>query len=86
MKKKSNDGSNGSDGLVVTPFTREQMRRGVMGKYYRHTVADSHRRRTITLASDVAKLFRTDAEVNEALRLVQRMREIGKTNTRRKTA
>ena len=35
-------------------------------------------KRVVGLDPDVAKAFRTDDEVNEALRLVQKMRELGK--------
>jgi hypothetical protein len=42
--------------------------------------------RTVQLEPDVAKVFRTEAEVNEALRLVQKMREIGKPLKRKQTA
>ena len=79
MKKKSNGDLKKGDELEIAPFTREQLRRGVMGKYYRH-------RRVVALASDVAKVFPNDADVNEALRLVQRMREIGRANRQRKSA
>jgi len=35
-------------------------------------------KRVVGLDPDVAKAFGTDDEINEALRLVQRMRELGK--------
>ncbi len=80
MKKKSNGDLKKDEALAAAPFTREQLRRGVMGKYFRQA---STGRRTITLASDVAKVFRNDSEVNEALRLVQKMRELGRTGQRK---
>jgi len=82
MKKKSN-GSSKKDDLDIAPFTSEQMRGGVMGKYYRQAMGG---RRTVTLESDVAKVFRDEVQVNEALRLVQKMREIGKVSKQRKSA
>jgi hypothetical protein len=42
--------------------------------------------RTVALAPDVAKAFRTEAEINEALRLVQKMREIGRSSKGKKSA
>ena len=80
MKKKSNGDLHKDEALAAAPFTEEQLRRGVMGKYY-----SLRGRRMVTLASDVARMFRDEAEVNEALRLVQKMRELGKTK-QRKTA
>ena len=58
--------------------------RGV-GALDRH-IARKKSLRTIELAADVAEAFRSEAEVNEALRLVQKMREIGKAAKRKKTA
>jgi hypothetical protein len=42
--------------------------------------------RMVELAPDIARAFGSDAEINEALRLVQRMREIGKPAKRKQTA
>jgi hypothetical protein len=42
--------------------------------------------RTVELAPDVARAFGSDAEINEAMRLVQRMREIGKPAKPKQTA
>jgi hypothetical protein len=58
--------------------------RGI-GALDRH-IARKKNLRTVELAADVADAFRTEAEVNEALRLVQKMREIGKPVKRKRTA
>ena len=84
MKKKSNGALKKDDASAATLFTREEMRRGVMGKYYRQTIAG---RRTITLASDVAKVFRTEAEVNEARRVARHQVQVSRqTDLRRRLA
>jgi hypothetical protein len=83
MKKKSDNGSRTNDAdLEIPSMTRAEMRRGVIGKYA--PAGSAHR--FVGLDSDVAKEFRTAEEVNEALRLVQKMRQIGKTAKRRKSA
>ena len=82
MSSKSKRGSP-KDELRVPRITSEVLRRGVMGKYYGQVIAGG---RTITLAGDVAKAFPNESDVNEALRLVQKMREIGKPHKQRKSA
>jgi hypothetical protein len=49
-------------------------------------VARKQAARMIRLAPDVAEAFRSDEEVNEALRLVRKMRELGRTLKRKKSA
>ena len=83
MKKNSNGGSKKDDGLDIGPFTREQMRRGVMGKY-----ADSE---MVRIAPDLTRAFPTEAVVNQALRELLKFRETLQRITvdkisRRKTA
>jgi len=51
-----------------------------------HHIASKTSARTVTIAGDVAKDFATDEEINEALRLVQKMRLIGKSASRKKSA
>jgi hypothetical protein len=46
---------------------------------------NQRRRRTVELDKDVAKVFTDSAQVNEALRLVKQLREVGKPK-RRKSA
>ena len=46
----------------------------------------SKRRKPVRLAPDVARDFPTSEAVNEALRLVQQIRQLGKNTKRRKSA
>jgi hypothetical protein len=48
--------------------------------------AASKKMRTVSLDPDVAQKFHSTEEVNEALRLVQKLREIGKPVKRKKSA
>lgn len=68
MKKNSNSGSKKNDDLEIAPFTAEQMRRGVMGKYYRQVAERS--RRVIGLDPDVARVFKNSESVNKVLRAI----------------
>jgi len=83
MKKKSESASAavGDADLEISRMTRAEMRKGVMGKY-----AVGRSSCFVGLDPDVAREFRTAKEINEALRLAQKMRQIGKTNKRRKSA
>ncbi|HEX4053291.1 MAG TPA: hypothetical protein VHX86_03410 [Tepidisphaeraceae bacterium] len=83
MKKKSESASAavGDADQEIPRMTRAEMRKGMMGKY-----AVGHSRCFVGLDRDVAKEFRTAKEINEALRLAQKMRQIGKTSKRRKSA
>jgi hypothetical protein len=49
-------------------------------------IAQRKNLRVVELAPDVARAFGSDEEINQALRLVQRMREIGKPTKRKQTA
>ncbi|MGD0770876.1 MAG: hypothetical protein ABSB42_22055 [Tepidisphaeraceae bacterium] len=62
-------------------MTRAEMRKGIMGKY-----AVGRAGHFVGLDADVAKEFRMAKEINEALRLAQKMRQIGKSSKRRKSA
>jgi len=73
MKKNSKTVSRNRDRI-----TRDEMRRGVMGKYSSN--GKELAARTIILDQDVAQDFRTSKEVNDLLRLVKQMRRVpGKT-------
>ena len=81
MRKKSNNGSRKRDvDMDVPPFTRAEMRRGMIGKYARGVP-----HRYVTLDRDVAKLFRDSKTVNQTLRLVARIKSLGSTK-RKKSA
>lgn len=85
MKRNSSDGSRDSDSdLDIPRMTREEMRRGVMGKY-----ATKAKGPTITLDSDLAAEFPDEGAVNNALRDFLRLRDVLAHITsgrRRKTA
>jgi hypothetical protein len=83
MKKKSESASAaaGEADLEIPRMTRAEMRKGIMGKY-----AAGRARHFVGLDPDVAREFRTAKEINDALRLAQKMRQIGKTSKRRKSA
>jgi hypothetical protein len=86
MRKKSANGSRRTDAdLNVPPVTRSELRRGVMGKYA--TQGNGAASRFIELDRDVAREFRDGRSVNEALRMVLKLRTIGVgTGKRKKTA
>ena len=67
MKKKSDNDSRDDADLDIPPVTREEMRRGVMGKYAREG-GGAHR--FVELEPDVAKVFRDSDSVNEVLRAI----------------
>ena len=79
MKKKSAGGSM-KDDQSIPRMTRADMRRGTMGKY-----ANGVPHRFVELDRDVASRFRDDRAVNEALRLVIKLRE-SVSEKRRRTA
>lgn len=80
MQKKSNGGSKRDD-FDSAPVTRTELRRGVIGKYARDAV---NLNRFVELDSDIAREFPTSTAVNEALRLVMQLKQIGKV--RKKSA
>lgn len=73
MKKKSNGASAASDELDIPPMTREEMRRGVMGKYYREVMAGSN---LVRVAPDLSAAFPNEVAVNQALRELLQLRTL----------
>ena len=71
MKRKSKNDS-ADDDLEIPTMTREQMRRGVVGKHYREIMADCN---VVRIASDLRKAFPNEQSVNQALRELLKMRE-----------
>jgi hypothetical protein len=73
MKKKSANGAHGTmDDLDIPPLPRGALRHGVMGKYYRETMARSN---VVRVAPDLTEAFPNEAAVNTALRELLRFRE-----------
>ena len=73
MPKNSSTG-NDTD-LDVPTMTRQQMRRGIVGKY----ASKSSERELVALDSDVAKVFKDSQGVNQVLRaIIENVRPQGK--------
>jgi hypothetical protein len=73
MNKKYNNASRVTkDDLEIPPVSRQAIKRGVMGKYYRDVMANSN---VVRIAPDLNEAFPNEASVNEALREVLRFRE-----------
>lgn len=73
MKKKSNAISpTAGDDLDIPPITRAQMRKGVMGKYYRELMAGSN---VVRIAPDLNEAFPNEASVNRALHELLTLRQ-----------
>ena len=86
MKKKSNGGSAlAHDDIEIPQTAPEFFKTAVMGKYARQA---THGKtvRTVRLEADVARSFANAKEVNQALRLVEKMRQLGRSGQRKKTA
>jgi hypothetical protein len=74
--------------LEIPPVAREELRRGVMGKYYRAVMANSN---VVRIAKDLSDAFPNEASVNQALRELLKFRETlagitADTTRRKKTA
>jgi len=73
MKKKSKPNSRkAKDDLYVPPVTRQELSRGVMGKYYRQAMAGSN---VVRIAPELTEAFPNESSVNHALRELLRFRE-----------
>jgi hypothetical protein len=74
MNRKSNANSKAErDDLDMPPVTREQMRKGVMGKYYAKVMAGSN---MVRVAPDVADEFPNESSVNQGLRELIQLRTL----------
>lgn len=73
MKQNSKRASTAvRDDLDIPPMTREQMRRGVMGKMYPEVMAGSN---LVRIAPDLSESFPSEAAVSQALRQLLTIRE-----------
>jgi hypothetical protein len=78
MKRKSVASSKNADADLEIPQTPAAFfRTAVMGKYSGR--GGTLINRLVELDQDVARVFRNSEEVNEALRLVVRLKQVGRT-------
>ncbi|MFH0821330.1 MAG: hypothetical protein V2B18_01165 [Pseudomonadota bacterium] len=77
MKKKSKDGN--TDDLRPRYDLSTMLPSGVQGKYARRSKECSN---VVLLDSDVAAVFHTDEDVNEALRLVIQLKKLPRTESK----
>ncbi len=83
MKQNSKIASKSTkDDLEVPPLTREQLKRGVMGKYRRELMANSN---FVRIESDLRNAFPNEQTVNHALRELLKIRETLVSLTSNKT-
>jgi hypothetical protein len=83
MKKKSGERVEANaDELEIPPLSPGFFRRAVQGKYYSEMMNGSN---VVRIAPDLVKIFPNERTVNDALRLVKQLRDVGKP-ARRKTA
>lgn len=80
MKKKSNAPTAASDDIPELPASF--FKNAVRGKYYSRMMEGSN---VVRIAPDLVSDFPNEEVVNEALRLVKQLRQVGKPR-RRKTA
>ena len=74
MKKKSNANSLiVADDLDIRSITRAQMRKGIMGKYYREIMAGSN---LVRIAPELNEAFPNEESVNRALRELLTLRQV----------
>ena len=72
MKKKPGVGLTDNDELEIPPLSRDALKRGVMGKYYREVMTESN---VVRIAADLNSAFPNETSVNRALRELLRIRE-----------
>lgn len=63
--RSTNKGKAAARDTLRAEYRREDLGRGVRGKYHKEFIGGSN---VVLLAPDVARVFRTPEEVNEALR------------------
>jgi hypothetical protein len=85
MKKNFNGGSK-KDELDIAPYTREQLRRGVMGKYSRPSRNGRGLVTEVALEEDVAAVFKDSKSVNDVLRAIIKSLPPENVRKRRKSA
>ena len=83
MKKTS---AKTTDADMPDEFPAGFFKRGMCGKYHSEYAGSGKTIVMVCLEPDVAKEFRSSGEVNEALRLLQQLRNVGKPKKVRKTA
>ncbi len=72
-----------SDELLPEYNPKELLKGGVRGKYAKAYAAGTN---LVALAPDVKKAFPDEATVNDALRLVMKLREVGSARVERRRA
>jgi hypothetical protein len=83
MKRKSGERiEENGDELEIPPISTEFFKRAAHGKHYRAMMKGSN---VVRIAPDLTKIFPNERTVNDALRLVKQLRDLGKP-PRRKTA
>jgi hypothetical protein len=87
MKRKSNQGSAASDDdLEIAPTPPEFFKSAAMGRHYKEYSHGANTVRLVTLAEDVAAVFKDSKSVNGVLRAIIRSMPQTSAKRRKKSA